>query len=437
MSSTRKADPAELGLIAWLRRLPGPLRILLAGALVNYLGSGLTAPLSVLFVSRGLHEAVSAAALTFSVTAIGATLVHPVIGRLSDRRTPYAGAVVSLGLGVAGTLMFASASGLAMVYAGAVLTGLGQGSATAWPALLSAVSPEQQRPRVFATNHLTLNIGMGAGLLIAGLAMSTNTVVAYRLLYVGNAVSMLVLIAVVSLLSHRKPLPRNPVRDAGEQGGRLRCLPPGPILFLSVTVFALFAAGYSQLDSGFTAGLSDTPSLPGWTIALALVTNTVTVVVVNVKAAGSLSRMPPQRLFLSVPVFWSLAWLLTGFALAVPYNGIRIPLIAAASAVFAVGEVGYAISVPTLTAAYSPEDAIARGFAVQNVATSIGYLVGPALTSALLLRLAPGTVMLIWAGTVLCCLIPVAWFSRLPGTGQQTERQPETSVSEPSSSAKG
>jgi MFS transporter, ACDE family, multidrug resistance protein len=416
VSSTHATDPAELGLVAWLRQLPGPLRALLAAALVNYLSAGLTVPLTVLFVSRGLHDSVSAATLTVSVTAIGATLVHPVIGRLSDRRTPYAGALVSLGLGVAGTLLFASASSLAMIYIGALLTGLGQGSATAWPALLAAVSPERERPRVFATNHLTLNIGMGGGLLIAGLAMSTNMVIAYRLLYAGKAVGTLVLIALIASLSRRVPVSRNQARGDGGRARRGRFLPPEPILFLSVTVFALFTVGYAQLDSGFTAGLADTRSLPGWTIALALVANTLTVVVINAKAAGPLSQMPPRRLLTGVPLFWSLAWLITGFALAIQDNMIRIPLIVVASVVFAIGEVAYAISVPTLTANYSPQGAVARSFAAQNVATSIGYLVGPALTSALLFRLAPGAVMLVFAAAVLGCLIPVAWLRRLADT---------------------
>jgi MFS family permease len=430
VSSTYVADPAELGLVVWFCQLPGPLRTLLAAALVNYLGSGLTVPLTVLYVSRGLHESASAATLTVAVTAIGAVLMHPVIGYLSDRRTPYAGALVSLSLGVVGTLLFASASGLATVYAGAALTGLGQGSATAWPALLAAASSERQRPRVFATNHLTLNIGMGAGLLVAGVAMSTNMLVAYRLLYVGKAVGMLVVIASLALLSRRTPLPCSRPPRAEEQTSRVRFLLPGPILFLSVTVFALFAVGYAQLDSAFTAGLADTRSLPGWTIALALAANTVTVVAVNVKVAGALSRMPPQRLLVSVPVFWSLAWLITSFALAIPDNVIRISLIVGASAVFAVGEVVYAISVPTLTTAYSPQDAIARSFAAQNVATSIGYLIGPALTSALLLRLAPGTVMLFFAIAVLGCLIPVAWFRRFLDTEQSAHAKSESAVSE-------
>jgi hypothetical protein len=78
-----------------------------------------------------------------------------------------------------------------------------------------------------------------------------------------------------------------------------------------------------------------------------------------------------------------------------------------ASAVFAVGEVGYAMSVPALTARWSPQERIARAFAAQNTATSLAFLAGPALTTALLGVLSPPLLMATAAVLVASCVVPV------------------------------
>jgi hypothetical protein len=168
---------------------------------------------------------------------------------------------------------------------------------------------------------MTLNVGMGVGLIIAGAAMASGSTGSYRALYVVRALT-LVMLAVVVMRTVRLPerVPATPPRPED--------MPPAaasPRLIVGLTgaVFLLFTVGYSQLDSGFVASVAGTRSVPSWTVAAALVVNTVVVVVTNFGAGDRFSSVNPTRLLAAVPLLWAFAWALTAVALSTSNRGSR------------------------------------------------------------------------------------------------------------------
>lgn len=182
------------------------LRALAASTLVNALGNGLFATISILFYTQHLGFSVgwvSATLVVATLLAIGGDLLS---GKVSDASSPRPVLIAGLALSaLATTLLLVVWNEVSFVVA-LCLISLGQGlcmsSNTALIRRLARENPALAR----ASLRSLLTIGLSVGALLAGVVLSNGSAAAFRIAILGNAVSF-VLAALLLLRITVPPAP--------------------------------------------------------------------------------------------------------------------------------------------------------------------------------------------------------------------------------------
>ncbi|RKN33970.1 MFS transporter [Micromonospora musae] len=177
--------PGTIGAPATRRRRTLPAGLALPGAALAftslYLGAGVLTPLLVLYRQQW-NFAPSLLTLAFAVYAIGFLAAVLTLGSLSDhvgRRPVLVGALV---IQLASNVLFLVAPDVGWVIAGRIVQGVASGAATAaFTAALVELAPSNRKRLGTILGSVGLTGGLGAGSLLAGLAIqftaTANTIV--------------------------------------------------------------------------------------------------------------------------------------------------------------------------------------------------------------------------------------------------------------------
>jgi MFS family permease len=183
-------------------------RVYLLAVLINVYGTGLIFTALTLYAIKVVHLTAARTGLAMTIAGLVSLLGAMPIGRLADRRGPrdvYRVTLFVLGAAAAGYVLFAhsfvsfllvtTVDGIALTSSSTVnvtlLRRVGGSDATTFRSQMTAV----------------LNLGMSLGVASAGVAIELNTVTAYRALFLGNALTCLIGVAVLSRLPKYEPLP--------------------------------------------------------------------------------------------------------------------------------------------------------------------------------------------------------------------------------------
>jgi MFS family permease len=177
--------------------LPRAAWVLLGGDALSALGSGLTLPFFLVYLYEFVGIEVGLAGLVLSTIAVAGLAGNPTGGWLSDRYGARNALVLGLLIAAGGALSIALVTERWHAFAAAAL--LGFGAAVVWPAqdtLLASVVTPEQRGAAFAIRHATMNLGLGAGALLATLVVAGSSV-RLELLYVLDGLTFLAFIPVL------------------------------------------------------------------------------------------------------------------------------------------------------------------------------------------------------------------------------------------------
>lgn len=178
-----RADAAQAG-----RRA---LRVLLVAAPVNALGTGLVLSTSVLYFTRHVGIAPAAVGAVLAVTGTAGIAAIVPVGRLADRYGVRRVLVLVYLWRAAGYAAYALVPNLAWFAAVSALLYLADRAANPLTqALVAAAIPPDGRGRAMGMLRSSSNVGLAAGTAIAGIAVTADSAPAYRLLFVGNAASL-------------------------------------------------------------------------------------------------------------------------------------------------------------------------------------------------------------------------------------------------------
>jgi MFS family permease len=183
-------------------------RVYLLAVLINVYGTGLIFTALTLYAIKVVHLTAARTGLAMTIAGLVSLLGAMPIGRLADRRGPrdvYRVTLFVLGAAAAGYVLFAhsfvsfllvtTVDGIALTSSSTVnvtlLRRVGGSDATTFRSQMTAV----------------LNLGLSLGVASAGVAIELNTVTAYRALFLGNALTCLIGVAVLSRLPKYEPLP--------------------------------------------------------------------------------------------------------------------------------------------------------------------------------------------------------------------------------------
>jgi hypothetical protein len=371
----------------WPSRIPGGRdgRAMLTVALVDRIGSGLWASVSVLYFTYvcglSLGEVGTLVAVAGAVGIAGA----PLGGRLADR-FPLTRVLIAVQLLRAlASFALLTTDRYALLLACCALGSLGDRAANVLTKLYATRAAGPDRVRYQAIHRTVANVGWALGGLAAAAALAVGDTAAYQWLLVGDALSF----GASALLTLRCGEPSSPTRTvitAKDPRPTVRPVSPwrdrtylayvatDTVLFLDDAVFKV----------GLPLWIAHVTTAPHGLAPLLLVLNNVLVVALQVPLSRFGATTTAARTLL-IPL--SAAFALGGVAMTAATTGgpLTAPLLLTAAAVFfTLAEMLHATISWELSVALAPETAQGAYLGVHGLAQSAQRSLGPlAVTTAI------------------------------------------------------
>jgi MFS family permease len=250
----------------------GEHRRFVAAIAVDTIGGGLFMPVSVLYFLAVTDLTLVQIGAAISVASLIALPVTPLLGSIVDRWGARATILWANVLQAAGFVAYLFTDSYWSVLAWTVVVSLGRAAFFAsYGNIVTAISAPGEREKWFGFLGSVRNIGYAAGGLLAGLAVSLDSVTAYQVITLANAVSFLV--SLVLLLDLPRTRRVEHAEGTGSWGVVLR---DRPYLLLWVLQL-LFACSMMVLNFAFPVYAVTVLGLPGWVTGAVFTINTVMV----------------------------------------------------------------------------------------------------------------------------------------------------------------
>jgi MFS family permease len=368
-----------------LRRHPA-LMIALA---VDAIGSGVSGPLILLYLTRVIGIQLQTAGLLLTVAALASLVVPVIVAQLTRRlsvRTIVIAAQLLQGVGVVG-LMLARDLGLLAVAAGVLAIGQRAFWSSVFSLVAAAADAERDAAgsdRWFAASGMIQNAGFALGGLGAGALLllpgSTPFVVALAV----NAVSFFGSAVLFKL--ERRPAPAPVAED--RSATKARVWTDGRYLLL-IIANTLFASCSVLLTIGLPVYALDVLQIPGWLLGPLLALNTV----LGATCQGLGVRLTSQLRRATVLALAGGLWLIWGLltaSLTLVQSGVLIAGLVLAVLLYATAELLHAPASMSLASSQAPKSAresylswFQYSFAIASIASPSVFTslteVGPAL----------------------------------------------------------
>ncbi|WP_369275865.1 MFS transporter [Streptomyces sp. R11] len=387
---------------------PAAWRILGADAL-SAVGTGLTLPFLMVYLHTVCGFAVEVAGSVLATFGLVSLVGNPLGGWLSDRCGPQRPLVAGLALSALGTAGWAVVSQPWHAFTAATIAALG--ISVCWPAqsaLLASVVETHQRTSVFSVGHMTLNMGLGTGALIAALLVDPRQLGTFTLLYLLDAVTFLAAAGIVALGaplsgagSTRGPQEGAALRD--RQSGYRHVVRDGVLVLLWLITALLVTAGFAQFHIAIPI-VAVEAGVPAHRLGMIFAVNTIGVVVFQLVALRMVRSRRRTRVAMILAVLWAMCWCIVILAVRLPPGPLVLATLLTASAVFALGEVLLAPTLPALVNDIAPERLRGRYNGAHTLAYTVGFVVGPLLSAS---ALGNGETVLLLVGLTSVCLATV------------------------------
>jgi len=364
---------------SWLPDLNYQVWVLAAGRLLSQTGSGFTLFYAPIFFVNQVGLTATQVGL-----GLGSASISGVVGRLlggsfadsqfwGRRRTLLLSAIVS----AIASLILAISHDFPVFVAGNLLMGLGIG--LYWPAneaMVADLTAPTQRNEAFALTRLCDSLGLGLGVVLGGLLVGITG--AYRALFVVDAVSFLVLFAVVywSIVESNQATGNHEAVSGWRQALRDRRLltyAVANVLFTTylVQVNSTMPLYFTNFLSGLPTGFSP-PTLSAlftWHMAVS--------VACQLPVARRLNRFSRAWGLMLSAALWGVGFLLVWVTGVVSSSHLLWAILALG--VLALATVAYMPSASSITVELAPESLRGVYLAVNSQCWAIGSFIGPPL----------------------------------------------------------
>ncbi|MFE6748832.1 MFS transporter [Kitasatospora purpeofusca] len=377
-----------------------------AALLVDALGTGLLRPFLLLYGIGVLALDAGAAGLAMSAGMVAGLLVLPLTGRWIDLGARSLPAAATLLVRAAGSVTLLLADGVAGFTAAAVLLGVGSQS---WPAthaaVVSTLTEGRTRDAALAAGRTLRNAGLGAGALLATLAVAGGTGTLKLLAGITAAACLLAAGLVHSLRVSAPPV----AAPQPETSSATAAPAPDPALrritLLSVANLP-FAFTFDVLEVALPALLVlHLHASAAWSSGI-FVGNTV--LVISLQLAVVLRTGERSRHSVLAAGGFALTLSYLGFWAAGGLGGtVAAGAVAAVSVLYTFGEILYSGSGTALVAATAPPHLLGRALARWELSMGVGRALAPAALTALL-AVGPGALWPVLAGATLLSSVAVA-----------------------------
>jgi MFS family permease len=372
------------------RDLPLSVRLVLLGDLVNAAGSGLTLPFLFLFFARIRDLGDGTAGLAVGAVAMGALVANVAAGPGVDRWGPRAVLQTGLVLSGAGDLLLLTVHHPGSAIVSAAVYGAGTGAAfPAIAALLGAASPAEHRPTAFALQYALTNIGFSVGTVAAAAMVTFTDPSSFDRLYILDAATFFVFalwLAVPAIRGRRDgaSAPDPLLEIAVPIAGYRQVLADRAFRRFCVINALLVVFAFSQFHAALPAIAGGPGGLSAGKLGVVFAANTVTVALIQLPVLARTQDTSRTTMIVLGAGCFALCWVLIGVARQAGAGWPALLLAAVAAAIMGVGETLLSPALGPIVNDLAPEHLRGRYNAVDTIVLSLGSVLGPALTGALL-----------------------------------------------------
>ena len=359
-------------------------RRIVAGIALSAIGRGMTLSLLMVYLHEMRGFTTSFGGLLMAWGALVGIAGSAPLGALVDRIGPKI--VMVLGLIISGFSGFAFAFVSNKPTAIIVMTLFSIGNQCIWPAqmvILTRVTPEEDRSKIFGFNFMLMNLGLGIGGLLSSVIIRENSLFSYQIMYlIDGATYLLFLLIIIGLDT---PHARRYVAKGDEpQSGSYRELFANrELTILTIAGIILLTFGYGPLQSGLPVYATQYLNLaPNW-LGIIFGVNTFAIVAFQPLVLKILERYSKYSALVSVAVIWALSWLAVGISpyLSLLMSGVALCI---SQLIFAFGEMVHAPTSPALMQELTPEHIRGRASALISLQWGISGIAGPALAGIMI-----------------------------------------------------
>lgn len=428
----------RLTLSSFWHDLPREGKLLLSVVVLEFLGTGLVLPFHVVYLNEVRGIALSDVGLLLAVPPLVGLLVVGPTGSAIDRfgaRRILMGTLVLL---VVGNVLLATATSVGTAAVALSLTGIAFG--VSWPAsqsLIAAVVPRDLRQRYFGVNFTLLNLGIGIGGIVGGVAVDVDRAATFQGIYLADAASYLPALFLLAVpLRHVAGRPEHDEAVAQEPASYLAVLRRPAVASLMVLGFSASFVGYAQLNAGMPAYARAVGEVSTQGLGIAFAANTLVIVVLQLVVLQRIEGRRRTRVIAVMAALWAFAWLLLGGSGLVPGTVGATVLVAACASVFALGETLLQPTIPALVNDLAPDHLRGRYNALSSGAFQAAQVIAPPVSGFLIGHsLGDAYVGLLVVGCVAVALLAVTRVERQLPPGVNGVRVPAP-VEEPTPTAR-
>lgn len=345
---------------------------------IDSIGTGLFAPLSLLYFVYVSHLPLTTVGTLTSLGVLISLPVPLIAGHIADRFGARPTVIVGQLLQSLGFVGYLLAREPISIFVAIAVVAIGQ--RVFWSTFFTMVanlgeSSGRESDRRFASVGMVQAGGIGLGALIAGLAIAADSEIAYVSIAVANAISFALSGLLLLLVPVRRPT-KTVDKAAVDKGGYRR-------LFRDHTYLLLVLANVPLAICSVLLGIAlpifvvDGLAAPEWVIGPLLALNTVILALGQLAATKRVARLSRTRALAWAGALW-VGWaVFMGATIALPWPIVGVALVGCVL-VYAVAELIHAPISNALAAAAAPETSRGSYLAVFQYGFAVATLVVPA-----------------------------------------------------------
>lgn len=402
---------------------PGPRRSYSVATFVTTFGSGLLVGSLPLYFTRIVHLSAARVGLGLTIAAMVTLVTGLLAGQLADRRGPLQVVKIMLWLDAAAMFSFLFINSFYSFLVVAIVHAVaGNSISTAEGALMRRVAGENASG-YRSSIHAITNLGLSLGLVPGGIAIQTGNPTAYRVLIILDVISFLGAWAVLRRLPRYERLPQPRTERSWIA---FRDKPYIAFAFLAAAIQPQFYVVVLLLPL-WVVGETDAPR---WCITLALVANTILVILFQVRVGGQVKTLRQGgAAWRRAGIFFLFSSCLLALAAGLPAWAALL-MVVAAVIVHTFGEIMHTSGGFALGMGLPPAHAQGQYDGVGGVIGGLGGVLAPALLLGVILGYGRPGMFALGAFLLLPALLMPAvarWGERTrPAAAKLVEAQPAT-----------
>jgi MFS family permease len=359
-------------------------RKIIFGICLNAIGGGMTLSLLLVYLHdmRGFTNTFGGLLLAYG--SLVSIIASSPMGALVDRIGPKK--VIIGGLLLNSAAAFSLSQVQTHFQAVIVMTGLNIAGQAIWPSqsvILTRLTPERDRSKIFGFNFMLLNLGLGVGGLLSSLIIQRGDLLSFQIMYWVDAGTFLLYLLIVLTLHGEHVNKYIPKENEPKTGSYRDLFEIKPLMFLGIAGIILFTFGYGTIQAGIPVFATQFLGLsPKW-LGIIFGVNTLSIVLFQPLVMRVIDKYSKYAALIAVGLVWALSWVFVGIAPYLPLfaSGIALSL---SQFIFAVGEMIQAPTIPTLANELAPEHIRGRANSWMSLQWSVSGVLGPAITGLML-----------------------------------------------------